>query len=98
MPLVDMKTIIANDVESIFLTDFAVDATYTTGAVSSTVKVQFFNSALDGMDTLYSHIWCEYLSGITKSDTFTIGGIVYGVVDFEHDEFLTATDIFVQEV
>jgi len=64
------------------------------------LDVQFFEQALDGLETSYFHAWASVsdIQGIQKNDTLEIKGVIYGIVDFTPDEFNSGINIFLQEV
>ena len=89
------------DVEDVFLKDMAHKAIYTdsTGNTAEIV-VQFFAEAADGADTLYNNVFCKLSDtpNLKVNDTFTVGGVDYGVVDFEIDEHRISVQVFLNEV
>ena len=101
MALPNFKDMMAQDMKDTFLNgDFTVQAIYQVGNDPKEITVQFFKDSLDKMETLYSHIWCNFedVPYLQKNEQFIIDGVKYGVVDFAVDEHGIGVDIFLSEV
>jgi len=96
----DFNTQMQGDLDNIFLKELSVPAIFETSTNISTVKVQFFYSDLDKLETIYTYAWGKFddFSYVKKNDYLTINNIKYGIVDYSHDEFKHTTTLFLQEV
>ncbi len=92
------KEAMTSDLDAVFTDtdEFAVVAVYE----GNDIKVQFVNSYDSASEAFYKMIWCKAsdVPGISKTSTFTVDGVVYGVVDFNEDEYGDGISIYLNEV
>ncbi len=87
------------DIKSVFMNtdEFAVDAVYN----GDTVKGQFLEEVVnaDGTETFYKMFICAFLDvpAVAVGDVFTVGGVAYGVVDFNVDDFGDTVSLFLSK-
>ena len=90
-----LQGIMSSDIDDIFLTDFAVDATYTpSGGVVKTIKVVFDSEYLSVQvvgdvgvesETPTAHCKTSDLTGVKHNDTLVIEGTTYYVTEIHPD-------------
>ncbi len=93
--------LVESDVTETFLTEFSHKAMFNRSwGISTEIKVQFFEEPLDRLNTNYHHLWCKAsdVPDIEKKDTFTIDGVLYGVVDTTLDEHGVGMNVFLNKV
>ena len=84
-----LKKHLKNDLNVFFSIDeFAQDVSYYLGAVSTTVRVQFFDEESDLGDSMMRKMVFKKddLPNISKSGFFLIDTKKYGIIDFRADE------------
>ena len=96
----DFDTQLINDLDNVFLKEFSIDVIFKSSTSTNKVKVQCFEENLEKLDTSYIQVWGKYadFSYVRKNDTILISDVQYGVVDYNHDEFKSATILFIQKV
>lgn len=93
--------LVAKDVRDVFLGEHAQTVTYIDNmSISHEIKVQLFFDKVDGLDSVYEHVWCAYadVPNITKGDIFEINGVQYGVLEYFIDEHKNGIDIYLNKV
>jgi hypothetical protein len=101
MATLTFKDVLAEDVDSVYLSDdFSCEAIYKSGSAIKTITVQYFNEPLDKLGTLYDHVWCSFkdVPYVKKNDSITINGVEFGIVDFTADELQVGMDLFLNKV
>ena len=92
------KDEMTTDLSKVFLNtdEFAVVVSYR----GQDIKAQFLEEYDEGAETFYKRIWCRYIDvpSISKDETITYDGVVYGVVDFKVDDFKDGINIYLNEV
>ena len=84
-----LKTYLKSDLDTFFeIDEFAQDVSYYLGAVSSTVRVQFFDEESNLGDSMMRKLIVKKddLPNISKDGYFLIDTIKYGIIDFRPDE------------
>lgn len=88
------------DVQDVFLQEFSQQAIYVDSKTSiKTIQVQMFEQSLDGADTTYWSVFCDYLDvpNIKKGETLQIDGVLFGIIDVSVDEHKVGVNIYLQK-